>query len=358
MTQPAATDSAVLSASWLTGAVQQIFLALDYSLSAAQTVAESLVDADLRGVTSHGALLVPMYVERIQHGSVSRAESAEVLHDFGAVATLDAHHGLGQLSGDQAMRMAIDKARSFGIGAVAVRNAFHFGAAFRYADAAAEAGCLGVAAANTRPLMPAPGGARPIVGNNPLAVAVPLPDRPNIVLDMALSEAALGKVRLAAQEGRTIPATWATDVMGEPTTDPVAALEGMLLPTGGPKGYGLALMVDVLTGVLSGGAFGAGVRGLYADTTVPNNCAHFFLAIDPAAFGVAEEFACNALRLADEIEASPTKPGTERVYLPGQLEHERAATATRAGIHIDGGVLNALHKTAKSLHVELKSVST
>ncbi|TXC99922.1 Ldh family oxidoreductase [Streptomyces sp. ISID311] len=358
MSQPPATEPAVLSVSWLTDAVQQIFLAVGYSPLAARTVAESLVDADLRGVASHGALLVPMYVERIQRGSVSRAESAEVLYEFGAVATLDAHHGLGQLSGDQAMRMAIAKARSFGVGAVTVRNAFHFGAAFRYANAAADAGCLGVAAANTRPLMPAPGGAKPVVGNNPLAVAVPLPNGPSIVLDMALSEAALGKIRLAAQEGRSIPATWATDATGRPTTDPVAALDGMLLPTGGPKGYGLALMVDVLTGVLSGGAFGAGVQGLYADTTVPNNCAHFFLAIDPGAFGAAEDFARNALRLADEIKASPTKPGTDCVYLPGQLEHERAETAARSGIRIDGGVLAALHKTAESLRVELASPSS
>src|SRR5687767_11084499 len=131
------TEPAVVTASWLTGAIEQIFHALGYSAAAARAVAESLVEADLRGVASHGALLVPMYVERIQRGSVSRAESAEVVHDFGAVATLDAHHGLGQLSGDQAMRMAIEKARVFGIGAVAVRHAFHFGAAFRYVNAAA-----------------------------------------------------------------------------------------------------------------------------------------------------------------------------------------------------------------------------
>lgn len=334
----------VVTASWLTDTIEQIFGGLGYSPAAARTVAESLVDADMRGVASHGALLVPMYVERIQRGSVSRTEVAEVVHDFGAVATLDAHHGLGQLSADQAMRRAIEKAHGFGIGAVAVRHAFHFGAAFRYAKKAADAGCIGVAAANTRPLMPAPGGARSVVGNNPLAVAVPLPDRPPIVLDMALSEAALGKIRLAAQDGRDIPATWATDAAGEPTTDPVAALHGMLLPAGGPKGYGLALVIDVLTGVLSGGGFGAGVRGLYADTSVPNDCAHFFLAVDPAAFGSAADFSRNALRLAEEIEASPVRPGVDRVYLPGQLERERGEAASRTGIPIDDGVLAALQK--------------
>jgi LDH2 family malate/lactate/ureidoglycolate dehydrogenase len=347
------TEPTVVTASWLAGAVERIFSSLGFSDAAARTVADSLVSADLRGVASHGVMLVPMYVERIQRGSVSRVETAEVVTDFGAVATLDARHGLGQLSGDQAIGLAIEKARSFGLGAVAVRHAFHFGAAFRYANAAAAAGCVGLAAANTRPLMPAPGGARPVVGNNPLAFAVPLPARPPIVLDMALSEAALGKIRLAAQDGREIPVTWATNADGEPTTDPAAALSGMLLPTGGPKGYGLALIVDVLTGVLAGGGFGSGVQGLYADTAVPNNCAHFFLAVDPAAFGSAEEFASNAARLAQEIESSPTKPGTDQVYLPGEIEHGRGEAAARTGILVDGGVLAALQKTAADLGVEL-----
>lgn len=343
------TETTVMPADQLTGTVERIFAALGYSATAARTVAESLVAADLRGVASHGVLLVPMYAERIRRGSVSLAEKAKVVTDFGAVATLDADHGLGQLSGDQAMRLAIEKAHAHGIGAVAVRHAFHFGAAFRYAVAAADAGLVGVAAANTRPLMPAPGGARAVVGNNPLAIAVPLPGRPPMVLDMALSEAALGKIRLAAQESRAIPATWATDAAGEPTTDPGAALAGLLLPTGGPKGYGLALMIDVLTGALSGGAFGSGVRGLYADTSLPNDCAHFFLALDPAAFGA--EFAGNALRLAEEVESSPTRPGVDRVHLPGQLEHRRSESALRDGIQLDGSVLAALHNTAESLGV-------
>ncbi len=341
------TDPTVVTASWLTDTVEQIFAALGYSAAAARSVAESLVAADLRGVPSHGVLLVPMYVERILHGSVNLTEEAKVLHEFGAIATLDAHHGLGQLSGDQAMRMAIAKARAYGIGAVSVRHAFHFGAAFRYAATAADSGLIGVAAANTRPLMPAPGGAQPVVGNNPLAIAVPLPGRPPIVLDMALSEAALGKIRLAAQESRDIPATWATDADGQSTTDPTRALAGMLLPTGGPKGYGLALMIDMLTGVLSGGGFGSGVQGLYADTTVPNDCAHFFLAIDPDAFEPG--FTDRTLRLAEEIEASPTRPGVDRVHLPGQLEQDRAESALRDGVRVDGSVLAALRSTAENL---------
>lgn len=306
-----------VSAFRLTGVIERIFFALGFSSAAARTVAWSLVDADLRGVTSLGTMLVPIYVERIRRGSVSRAESAEVLHDFGAVATLDAHHGLGQLTGDHAMRIAIDKARTYGIGAVAVRHAFHFGAAFRYARLAADIGLIGIATANTHPMMPAPGGERPVVGTNPLAIAVPLPGGPPIVLDMSMSET------------------------GRPDT-----------PIGGPKGYGLALMIDVLTGVLSGGAFGSDVRCLYGDATVPYNCAHFFLALDPAAFGDITAFSQRALHLADEVESSPTQPGVYRVFLPGQLEQERAETAFQSGIELDAHVLAGLCETAASLGVD------
>src|SRR6185437_6341977 len=212
----------------------------------------------MRGIPSHGLMLVPMYAERIGAGSVTTATAGEVVTDLGAIAVLDAKNALGILTGDQAMALAVERARQFGIGAVAVRHAFHFGGAFRYVMAAADAGLVGIAAANTRPLIPAPGGAKAVIGNNPLAIGVPRAGAEPIVLDMALSESALGKIRIAAAEGREIPPTWATDASGVPTTDPQAAIAGLLLPAAGPKGYGLAFMVDVLTGVLSGGAFGAG----------------------------------------------------------------------------------------------------
>ncbi|MEW2398255.1 Ldh family oxidoreductase [Streptomyces sp. NPDC046862] len=345
------SDRIPVSPDWLSEAVGTVFTAAGLSPRAAATVAGSLVEADLRGTPSHGVMLVPMYVERLRKGSVSTAETAEVVHDVGAVAVLDARHALGQLTGDQAMELAVDKARTYGIGAVTVRHAFHFGGAYRYARAAAVAGCVGIAAANTRPLMPAPGGASAVVGNNPLAVGVPTGHGEPILLDMALSEAALGKIRLAAQEGRPIPPTWATDRDGTPTTDPAEALAGLLLPAAGHKGYGLALVVDVLTGVLSGGAFGGGVRGLYADTSTPNDCAHFFLALDVAAFGDRAGFEQRVAVLGAQITGSPKAHGTERLLLPGQLEAERQAASS--GVPLDASVLGALTETATSLGVTL-----
>lgn len=346
-----------LPAAQLRSAVGQIFAALGLTPADAGAVADGLIDADMRGIPSHGLMLVPMYVDRIRDGSVTTAGRAEVVIDLGAIAVLDAANALGILTGDQAMALAVEKARAHGLGAVSVRGAFHFGGAFRYVRAAAEAGVIGIAAANTRPLMPAPGGARAVVGNNPLAVGVPTSGGEPIVLDMALSEAALGKIRLAAQEGRQIPTTWATDATGAPTSDPEAAIAGLLLPAAGPKGYGLAFMIDVLTGVLSGGGYGAAVRGLYADTAVPNDCAHLFLAVDPAAFGDPTTFTQRVDDLAAQVAASPTAPGVERVLLPGQLEAEHHARARSLGVPVSESAMAALRATAAQLGVVLPELA-
>lgn len=345
--------SNTVSVEWLTEALTAIFGAAGVSERGASKVAESFVDADRRGIPSHGAMLVSMYVDRLRNGSVSTQDEAEIIVDAGAVAVLDANHMLGQLSGDQAMELAVSKAQSHGVGAVTVRRAFHFGGAFRYVQAATRAGCIGVAAANTRPLMPAPGGASSVIGNNPLAFGVPNGDDEPIVTDMALSEAALGKIRLAASEGREIPETWATDPEGQPTTDPEAAIAGMLLPIGGPKGYGLAVVVDVLTGVLSGGQSGAGVQGLYADTSVPNDCAHFFLALDVESFAEPQEFTGRLRKLAGQIQDSESAPGVDSLLLPGQLEAERHEQSEDQGIELDESTLTNIQEAAELVGADL-----
>jgi LDH2 family malate/lactate/ureidoglycolate dehydrogenase len=304
----------------------------------------------MRGMPSHGVMLVPMYLDRLRAGSVSRCEEADVVAQHGAITVLDARHALGQLTGDQGMRLAIARSREYGVGVTVARHAFHFGGAYRYALAAARAGCIGIAAANTRPLMPAPGGAEAVVGNNPLAVAVPAAEGAEpIVLDIALSEAALGKIRLAAQEGREIPSNWATDAMGRPTTNPEAAIAGLLLPIGLHKGFGLALIVDVLTGVLSGGAFGRRVKGLYADVSAPNDVAHLFLALDVAAFGPVGEFHERVATLAGEVTGADRAPGIDRVYLPGERAAERHAAAARRGVSVDRSTLEALQAAARGV---------
>ena len=335
----------------LVDAATRIFVAGGVEHVAARTVAEALVEGDARGIGSHGLMLVPMYIDRLRAGSVSTHAEAETVLDAGAIAVLDARQAFGILTADQAMATAIGKARQFGVGMVTTRNAFHFGGAFRYVQQAMAAGCIGIAAANTRPLMPAPGGATAVVGNNPLAIGIPGDDP--ILVDMALSEAALGKIRMAESEDREIPATWATDADGMPTTDASVAIAGLLLPTGGPKGYGLALAIDVLTGVLSGGGFGANVKGLYADVSVPNDCAHLCLAVDPAAFGSPADFHTRVAKLVAEIRGSRLAPGVESVLLPGQREAESATRAREQGVSLADSVRQSLVATAALVGADL-----
>ncbi|MCU1442144.1 MAG: Ldh family oxidoreductase [Cryobacterium sp.] len=348
---PEARDIRVESG-WLTSAIRAVFRAEGFSDHAALTVAEGLVSADLAGVTSHGAMLVPMYVARIRAGSVSRSEKARVVADSGAVAVLDAEHGLGHLSGLQAMSVAIEKARDYGIGMTTVRHGFHFGRAATYVEMATAQQCIGITMANTRPLMPAVGGAEPVVGNNPIALGTPSSGG-SIVLDMALSEVALGKIRMAEATGRSIPDTWATDAHGVPTTDPRAAIDGMLLPTGGAKGFGLALMVDVLTGVLSGGSSGNDVKGLYADLTVPNDCAHTFVAINIASFGDPSEFQERLGTLTRSVLASKARPGVSHLMLPGERELTMARDNRAAGIAIEQSILDKVLETARLVGADI-----
>lgn len=326
-----------------------VFGALGFSPGAAATIAESLVDADLRGVHSHGVMLVPLYAERLRRGVLTTNEQARTVADSGATAVLDGGNAAGQLVARQGMALAVAKAAEHGIGAVGVRHSNHFGAAGAYAIQAADAGCLGIATSNTTPLMPAPGGAERVVGNNPIALAAPSAGAPPLVLDIALSAVAGGKLRYAAHAGQRIPDTWATDPDGRPTTDPAEGVRGMLLPLGAHKGFGLALFVDILCGVLIGGAWGSGVRSLYREMSAPNDCGHFFLALDIEAFGdrAAYDGAIGALTAA--VRGAARAPGVERLYVPGEIEWEAADAARRDGVELEEGVLAELEELAAQM---------
>ncbi|NVO16213.1 MAG: Ldh family oxidoreductase [Rhodoplanes sp.] len=303
--------------------VAALFVGAGLSASAARTVATALVDAELDGVASHGIAMVEMYLDRLRKGSVSRRETAEVVSDRGIAVVLDAGHAFGHLTGRQAIGIAVDKAKQLGAGIVAVRHGFHFGVARHYANVAAAAGCIGIVMCNTRPLMPAPGGAERVVGNNPIAIALPSADGPPLALDMAMSEAAMGKIRLLEKSGRPIPPTWATRADGSPTTDPREAIAGMLLPAAGPKGFGLAFMIDLMCGLLSGGAWGEAVKPLYGDAAEPYDCAHLFIAIDVGHFGDPETFRRDAALAGERVRGSARAPGVDQVFTPGEIEWRR-----------------------------------
>ncbi len=330
--------------------VARLFVAAGLSPEAASEVANGLVDADLEGLSSHGVALVDMYIGRLQKGSVTRRDHAEIVSERNGAVVLDAGHALGHLTGRQAMQIAIEKCRAFGTGVVSVRHGFHFGTARRYAMQAASVGCIGIAMCNTRPLMPAPGGAERIVGNNPLAIALPAAGEVPVVLDMATSEAAMGKIRLAEKSKRTIPPTWAVTADGAPTTDPSAAIAGMLLPAGGAKGFGLSFMIDLMCGLLSQGASGASVRPLYGDLATSYDCSHLFIAIDVAHFCAPEWFSEQVAAAAERIRGSKRAPGVDRVFSPGEPEWSRLQNAN-GNVRLDPAVVSMLTRMGQELGV-------
>jgi LDH2 family malate/lactate/ureidoglycolate dehydrogenase len=301
--------------------VSSLFFKAGVPSSAAEAVARSLVTADLEGIASHGVMLVPMYVDRLLAGSISKRTQASVVHDSGAAVVLDAGHMLGQLSSRQAVALVAERAKKHGLASVAVRNGFHFGTAGYWARSLAAQGLVGMAFSNTRPLMPPPGGAERIVGNNPLAIAFPS-DEKVLVTDMATSATAMGKIRLADSAGQPIAEGWATDAEGRPTTDPAAAIKGMLLPAAGPKGFGLALAIDLLCGGLSGGAITDEVNPLYGDPRQPYRCSHLFLGIDPTAFGITD-LPRRVRAVQEKTRNAKRAPGSDTLYAPGDLERAR-----------------------------------
>lgn len=330
--------------------VAGLFTAVGVAEAAAANVADGLVEADLEGLPSHGVMLTDMYIERLRKGSVSRRTEALVVSDRDGAVVLDAGHALGQLTGTQAVALAVDKARQFAAGIVTVRHGFHFGAAGRYARQAAEAGCIGIAMCNTRPLMPAPGGAERAVGNNPIAIALPTEGDIPIVLDMATSEAAMGKIRMAEKAGEAIPPTWAVNPEGLPTTKPSEAIAGMLLPSGGAKGFGLAFLIDLLCGLLSQGATGSQVRPLYGDFSVPYDCSHLFIAIDIAHFCDIGWFRRHAAAAAERIRNGQRAPGVTQLFTPGEPEWRRREYAANY-VTLDPSVVQMLTRYANELGV-------
>jgi len=319
-----------VDASDLSEAVALVLRAAGVEASDAHITAQCLLSAEIEGVTSHGVALLPLYVQRLAAGGVVAAAKPVVVQDFGAWVVVDAQHGLGGASSRMAVDLAAQRAVTHGVGFVTVRHAFHFGAAAFWSRRLAERGMVGAALSNTRPLMPAPGGAQAVVGNNPLSIAFPSDSATPIVVDMAMSATAMGKIRLADAQGEPIPLGWATDASGAPTTSAREAIAGMLLPAAGPKGFGLAVAIDLLCGALSGGAVGAAVKPLYGAPEQHYGCAHAFLAIDAKRANAGQGIGAIVDAYARQIRASAKAASTERLYAPGDLEREaRAARGER-----------------------------
>jgi LDH2 family malate/lactate/ureidoglycolate dehydrogenase len=353
----AAAIPIIIAANELIAFVSRLFVAARLSETAAGTIAEGLVEAELDGVPSHGVMLVDLYLDRLRHGSISLCESAEIISDHGCAVVMDARHAFGHLTGPESMNIAIARAKQYGAGIVAVRHGFHFGTARRFAVKAIDEGCIGIVMCNTRPLMPAPGGAERVVGNNPVAIAIPSDSTIPLVLDMATSEAAMGKIRMADKAGQAIPANWAVRNDGTPTTTPREAIAGMLLPAAGPKGFGLSLMIDLMCGLLSSGAIGQAVTPLYGDPKVPYDCSHLFIAVDVGHFCDLASFRTQAAAAAERIRHGRRAPGTAQLFLPGEPEWRRHQNA-KGVVQLERAVADALIKLAQELEVSAEPLLT
>jgi LDH2 family malate/lactate/ureidoglycolate dehydrogenase len=314
----------------------------------AATVAETLVWTSLRGTDSHGVARVPVYAERLQTGVLNRQPHVEVARREGAIAVVDGDHGPGQVAAVVATDLSIQLAGEYGVGVVSVRRSGHYGAAAFYAIRAAEAGLLGMSMTNTEPLVIPYGGAGAALGTNPIAFAAPTPDG-IFNVDMATSQVAMNKVFNARSEGRSIPEGWGVTEAGEATTDPNAAVYGV--PLGGYKGYGLALMVEVLCGVLAGAGVREGVGNLYSGGEERQNTGHFHLALDPERTVGREAFAGVLSRLLAELRAIPPARGFDEVLVAGDPEDRARAERERSGIPIEPVLWERLRALSDELGV-------
>lgn len=312
-------------------------------------IAEILVLSDLRGIESHGVQFVPRYLRGLARGDVNPSPDVRQVAGRGAVAVIDADNGLGFVAARRAMEVAITLAGEHGVGAVTVRGSNHFGIAGFYAMQAAEQGLVGHATTDGPPHTVVPGARRPIVSNDPIAWAFPNPGGPPVVVDTALT-GVKEKIRLAAARGEAIPADWAVDAEGRPTTDPEAALNGALLPIGGHKGAALIAANELLCGALAGARFSYEVPATLVMGGDHDRwaCGHFLLALDPEAFA-AEDFLARVGEFASALHGAERAPGADEILLPGEREWRLAEERRRSGLPIAVATLEQLDAAASEV---------
>jgi LDH2 family malate/lactate/ureidoglycolate dehydrogenase len=317
----------------------------------AKIIAENLVMANLRGVDSHGVARLMTYVERVTKGLIDPRGPIEVVREYGDTALIDAHNNFGQIAAMRATHLAAEKARRFGVSFVGVRNSNHFGMAAYYALKLTDQKLIGIVSSNGPPAIAPWGGKTPMLGTNPICVGFPADKNDSIILDMATSIVARGKIRLAALKKEKIPEGWAFDEEGNPTSDPKAALKGSLAPIAGPKGYGLALSLDIICGLLTGSKFLQDVKAL-DDFSGTSGTGCFIQAINIEAFVSYQQYLRNVMQYVKEIKDSPKKIGANEIFLPGEIERKELENRSKLGIPLNQEVLNELRKLAKKFGVE------
>ena len=327
------------------------YAALGLAPHAAALLADTLVQADLWGHPSHGVMRLFWYAKRLETGATRAGAEPEPEDNPAALSLMDGGDGVGQVVAKAAMVQAIRAAKAHGIGAVAVRNSGHFGTAMYFTRMAAEAGCIGFLSTNASPAMAPWGGRGKRIGNNPFSWAAPAGRHPPMMVDMANTAVARGKLYAAKARGTAIPEGWAIDAEGRVTTDPAAGIAGTILPMAGHKGYAITFAMEVLSGVLSGSAFAPSVVGPYMPEG-RSGAGHLALAIDIAQLRPLAEFEADMEVLVAAMKDAARADGVAEIFYPGEIEARHAAEALRLGIALPGDLRRELAEGAARLGID------
>ncbi|KAG9663867.1 Malate/L-lactate dehydrogenase, partial [Aureobasidium melanogenum] len=325
--------------------VKAVLQANGVSEQDATTIAHCLVAADLRGVDTHGVNRIPSYLARVRQGVLDPKVQPTIVNQTPVVAQVDGKNAFGFVAAKLGMERAIEMAKTYGIGMVSVKHSNHFGMSAWLVQQALDAGMMSLVFTNSSPALPVWGGREKLMGVSPIACGAPGSEH-NFILDMAPSVAARGKVYKAKRRGEKIPIDWALDKDGNKTDDPSAALEGVMLPMGGPKGSALSIMMDVFSGVLSGSAFAGHVTNPY-DPSKPADVGHFLIALKPDLFLSSDEFKQRMEYLYDRVINCDKMAGVDRIYFPGEIEQLTETERKKTGIPYVAAEIEALNAEAR-----------
>lgn len=317
-------------------------------------VGSSLVSADLRGVDSHGSMRLGIYVKRLRAGVTNANPEIKVVKESDTTILVDGDNGMGHVVGSRAMELGIAKAKQKGAAFVGVRRSTHFGIGSFYVQQGIAEDLITFAMSNAPSTMAPWGGIQPFFGTNPYAFGVPAGEQRPIILDMASSVVARGKIILAARKGEEIPEGWAICQEGRPCTNAQEGLDGSVLPFAGPKGYAFSLMVDIMCGVLTGSAFGSHINNFYGESEKPQNLGHFFQLIDIEHFIPIVEFKRQVDQMVNEVKLSPRAVGTEEIFLPGEIEFNSEKEKLKKGINLSEEVYEDIGRVGRECGIEIK----
>ena len=324
----------------------------------AETTAEVMVTTDLMGVNTHGSKQLYLLIENMKQGGLKVNAKPEVINEGPAFAIINGNFAMPMVTATKAMNLAIKKAKETGIAYVGVKGSSHFGAAGFYANMAAKEGLIGLSMSNVDPCMAVPGGVIPHFGTNPIAYAIPTGTDRTVFLDIATSVSAVSKIFAAKTLGKPIPDGWLIDSAGKPTNDPMKYPEdACILPMAGHKGYGIAVLVEVLSAVVTGALFTLDVPCWVKDFSKPADQGHAFIAIDISKFIPAGDLKARMGRMIDQIHDVPKADGIEKTYLPGEMEWENYDRQIKDGIELPEDVVINLKKLAEELDLDFEKLN-